>query len=95
MSAYDDMLSNNQVRTKHVLPVWTVRVPLAGEIMGCGILFPREYRAEADMCENLSLVATEDERDYPNSESEEEDGDEWAEQEGGTKVQVFIHFEVC
>ena len=42
------------------------------------------------MCENLSLVATEDERDYPSSESEEEDGDEWAEQEGGTKVQVFI-----
>ena len=79
-------------RVKYVLHVRSLRVPLAGEIMGCGILFPREYRAEADMCENLSLVATEDDRDYPSSESEEDDGDEWAEQEGGTKVQVFTPF---
>ncbi|KAK2193691.1 hypothetical protein NP493_8g05025 [Ridgeia piscesae] len=61
-----------------------------GEIMGCGILFPREYKAEVDMCENLSLAAANEEDHYHSSDSEDDDDDEGVDQEGGTKVQVFF-----
>ena len=56
--------------------------------MGCGILFPREYKAEVDMCENLSLAAANEEDHYHSSDSEDDDDDEGVDQEGGTKVQV-------
>ncbi|KAI0227695.1 SPRY domain-containing protein 3 [Lamellibrachia satsuma] len=61
-----------------------------GEIMGCGILFPRDYMSEVDMCENLSLAAINDEGDYHSSDSEDDEDDEWVDLESGTKVQVFF-----
>ena len=56
--------------------------------MGCGILFPRDYMSEVDMCENLSLAAINDEGDYHSSDSEDDEDDEWVDLESGTKVQV-------
>ncbi|CAH1785723.1 unnamed protein product [Owenia fusiformis] len=73
---------------------------LKGDIMGCGILFPRDYNSEedSDISPDVSPDAEDKidellnlESDYHSSDSEEEE--DWWEKpnaETGTKVQVFF-----
>ncbi|KAI0214366.1 SPRY domain-containing protein 3 [Lamellibrachia satsuma] len=69
-----------------------------GETMGCGILFPRDYSAQADcgptrvcdLCEDLLTKAGEDEDNCHSSESEDEEWWERPYAESGTRVQVFF-----
>jgi hypothetical protein len=69
-----------------------------GDIMGCGILFPRDYNSEADSdgSHDLSPDHLEDAidylelEDYHSSESEDEEWWERPYAENGTKVQVFF-----
>ena len=62
--------------------------------MGCGILFPREYSAEAD-CDGVDksdsredLVTEGDEDNCLGSDSEDDEWWERRDAENGTKVQV-------
>ena len=69
---------------------------LAGDIMGCGILFPRGYSSEMDSdgSPDMSPDMTEEgpeefmERDYHSSDSEDEEWWRRPYAEKGTKVQV-------
>ena len=71
-------------------------VLVAGEIMGCGILFPRDYNPEADcgtthMCDSCEDLLSRTEEDEDNCHSSESEDEEWWERpyaESGTKVQV-------
>lgn len=69
-----------------------------GDIMGCGILFPRGYSSEMDsdgspdMSPDMTEDGTEEflERDYHSSDSEDEEWWQRPYAEKGTKVQVFF-----
>ena len=71
--------------------------------MGCGILFPRDYSAQADcgptrvcdLCEDLLTKAGEDEDNCHSSESEDEEWWERPYAESGTRVQVGEQSQDC
>ena len=68
---------------------------LTGDIMGCGILFPRDYNSDmdGDGCRDLSPDYYEDYLELEECHGSESEDDEWWERayaENGTKVQVAM-----
>ncbi|XP_027000680.1 SPRY domain-containing protein 3 isoform X2 [Tachysurus fulvidraco] len=64
-----------------------------GDIMGCGIMFPRDYEDEVDEGEDLAENPKENHIQnvlYQNDEEEEDEGDDAEQEQEGRKVMVFF-----
>ncbi|KAK3547495.1 hypothetical protein QTP86_021477 [Hemibagrus guttatus] len=64
-----------------------------GDIMGCGIMFPRDYEDEADEGEDLAENPKQNRVQnvlYQNDEDEEDEGDDAEQEQEGRKVMVFF-----
>lgn len=64
-----------------------------GDIMGCGIMFPRDYEDETDDGEDLTEQPKQGQVQnvlYLNDEDEEDEGDDGEQDQEGRKVMVFF-----